>query len=390
MRFLTAGESHGKCLMGILEGIPANLKIDIAQVNAELARRQQGYGRGGRMAIESDTVEFVAGIRGGVTTGAPIGFFIANKDYENWAGIIGADASQLDERKVTAVRPGHADLAGCIKYAQSDARNILERASARETAAKVVIGAIAKQYLAELGIRVTSFTTGIDCVFSMYDCEERGCNQCGHAFEDIIARADRSPVRAMSPYCEKEFMKYIDEAKKSGDTLGGEVRVIARGMPVGIGSHIAFDKRLEYKIAGHLMAIPSVKGVAVGNIFTLMGGDGSQTHDALSYDKNGKIVRKTNNAGGIEGGISNGEDIVVMLGIKPVPSVPKGIPSIDIQAKQNAISARERGDTCVVPAAGVVAEAVLAYALAEAIAETLGGDHMAEVRERMRLKRDAF
>lgn len=385
MRFLTAGESHGKCLVGILEGIPANLNIDIAAVNAELKRRQAGYGRGGRMSIESDTAEFVAGIRGGVTTGAPIGFLIANRDYENWAGVIGADAVGLDERKITAVRPGHADLAGCIKYAQSDARNILERASARETAAKVVIGAIAKQYLKELGIAVASYTKaiGVTC-----DYEQTGDQEI-YSFEEILERADLSPVRAMCPYCEKKFMEYIDKAVAKGDTLGGEVRVIARGMPVGIGSHIAFDKRLEYKLAGHLMAIPSVKDVAIGNIFTLVGGDGSGVHDALSYDKSGKIVRATNNAGGIEGGISNGEDIVIMLGLKPIPSVPKGVPSVDIETKQNATSAHERGDTCIVPAAGVVAEAVLAYALAEAISETLGGDHMDEARERMRLKRGA-
>ena len=347
MRFLTAGESHGKYLMGILEGIPANLEIDSTAINAELKRRQAGYGRGGRMQIESDTVEFVAGIRGGITTGAPIGFLIANRDYENWSGIIGAQATRTDERRVTAVRPGHADLAGCIKYAQRDARNILERASARETAVKVVIGAIAKQYLREVGVGVSSRIL-----------------QVGGVDADA----------------EQAVKDKIDACLAEGDTLGGVLRVSAFGLPVGIGSHIACDKRLEYKLCASLMAIPSVKSVSVGDISAAISGTGSEFHDALYYNKNGKMTRKTNRAGGIEGGMSNGEDIVITLGLKPIPSVPAGIPSVDIETKQNTVSARERGDTCVLPAAGVVAEA---------ISETLGGDHMDEVRARMKLKREA-
>jgi len=353
LRYLTAGESHGKALMGILEGIPANLKIDTAAVNAELARRQQGFGRGGRMRIESDAVDFIAGIRGGVTTGAPIGFLINNKDYENWAGIIGADATDLESRKLTAVRPGHADLAGCIKYNQKDARNILERASARSTAAQVVIGAIAKQYLSELGITIKS---------------------------QILSVGGAETESAMR--------KRIDEAAKAGDTLGGEIKVVAQGVPVGVGSHTMPDKRLEFKLSAHLSAIPSVKCVSFGNICAYADKAGSEFHDTLSYGKNGNIVRQTNNAGGIEGGISNGEEIVISLCLKPIPSVPKGIPSVDIKTKQNTTSANERGDTCAAEAAGVVAEAVLAYALAEAVTGTLGGDHMDEVKQRMREKRE--
>ena len=352
LRYVTAGESHGKALMGILEGIPANLKIDFAFIDAELKRRQSGYGRGARMQIESDTAEFIAGIRGGVTTGAPIGFLIENRDYKNWEGIVGADAARLNERKLTAVRPGHADLAGCIKYAQKDARNILERASARSTAATVVIGAIAKQYLSALGITVSSEVLSVG-----------------------------------GAKTEKEIKKRIDDALAAGDTLGGEIKLAARGLCVGLGSHTAADKRLEFKLAGHLAAIQSVKSVAFGNVCAYAKAFGSETHDALYYDKHGKIVRKTNNAGGIEGGISNGEELVITLVLKPVPSVPKGVPSVDIETKSPAPSARERGDACVTEAACAVAEAVLAYALAESVAETLGGDHMEEAARRMELKR---
>jgi len=354
MRYLTAGESHGKALMGILEGIPANLQIDFGFVDAELKRRQGGYGRGGRMAIESDKADFIAGIRGGVTTGAPIGFLVHNKDYENWQDIIGAEATKTDERKLTAVRPGHADLGGCIKYNQKDARNILERASARETAARVVIGAVCKQYLSQLGVTISGKVLTVG------------------------GESQRENQR-----------EKINQALSTGDTLGGTLEVRAKGVPIGIGSHIASEQRLEYSLFALLAAIPAVKSVSVGNVEAYTTQFGSETHDALYLDKSKNIIRKTNNAGGIEGGISNGEDIIFTLGLKPIPSVPSGLPSVDIETKKEARSAIERGDACVVEAASVVAEAALAIGLAQAMMDTIGGDYMDEVKQRVKQKRES-
>jgi chorismate synthase len=351
MRYLTAGESHGKALMGILEGIPSGLFIDFALIDAELSRRQKGYGRGGRMKIEKDGAEFISGIRASVTTGAPIGFIILNRDYENWADIIGPRATNLEAKKLTAVRPGHADLAGAIKYDHADCRNVLERASARNTATLTVIGAIAKQYLSALGISI------------------------GSKIISVGGETDPGKQKAR-----------IDFAMSGGDTLGGELELIASGMPVGTGSFISPDKRLEFKLSGFLAAIPSVKSVSIGDECA-HAHMGSEVHDAVFYDENGRIKRQTNRAGGIEGGISNGEDIVIRLKLKPVPSVSKGVPSIDIETKRNSVSAVERGDTVVVEPACVVAEGVLAYALAEAISETFGGDTMGEVIERVRVRR---
>ena len=353
LSYMTAGESHGKALMGILEGIPANLNLDLAAIDAALFARQQGKGRGGRMLIETDKAEFIAGVRGGVTTGAPIGFLVHNKDYQNWQDIMGAHATQTDKAKLTAVRPGHADLAGCIKYAQTDARNILERASARGTATQVVVGAICAQYLAALGVQVSSKVLSIG----------------GENAQDKID-------------------KKIEKALAEGDTLGGKIALSVKGMPYGIGSHIASDKRLEFTLSSHLAAIQSVKSVSFGNVEAYATCFGSEVHDAMYMDKCGKIVRKTNNAGGIEGGISNSEEISITIVCKPIPSVPKGIDSVDIATKKSAPSARERGDACAIEAAAVVAQHVLQFALAQAISSTLGGDHMAEVVQRMKQKRE--
>jgi len=352
LKFLTAGESHGIALMGILQGLPANLKIDFALIDKELARRQQGAGRGARMQIETDSAQFLSGIRGGITTGAPIGFLINNADHKNWADIIGADATKLNERCLTAVRPGHADLAGCIKYNQKDARNILERASARNTAATVAIGAVCKQYLAVLGIEISS---------------------------KILSIGGESKTQ--------KIKDKIDEAKQKGDTLGGEIALIASGMPIGLGSHISPDKRLEFTLSAHLMALNSIKSVSFGSCDKYAKSFGSQIHDAIYLDKDKKIIRRTNNAGGIEGGISNGEELYITLIAKPIPTVMCGLDSIDITTKKPAKSASERSDTCAVEAVAVVAESILAYSLAEVIVADLGGDTMDETIERMASKR---
>ena len=353
LKFLTAGESHGIALMGILQGLPANLKIDINTVNLELSARQVGHGRGARMAIETDVIKLLAGIRGGVTTGAPIGFLINNKDHANWQDIIGANATKLNDKKLTAVRPGHADLAGCIKYNQSDARNILERASARSTATSVAIGAICSQYLECLGITIKAEVLSIG------------------------GQVDESKIK-----------KAIDKAKQDGDTLGGEVKLVVSGMPVGIGSHIASDARLEFNLMAHLGAINSVKSVSVGNASDYKTKTGLQVHDQMYVDTSGKIIRKTNNAGGIEGGISNGEDIVITLIAKPIPTVMCGLDTVDIATKKPTKSATERSDVCAVEAVAIVAKNVLAYALAEQVINTIGGDTMAEAVERVAKKRE--
>jgi len=363
LKYLTAGESHGKALIGILQGIPANLKVDIDKIDKELSARQQGYGRGSRMSIESDKVDVIAGIRGGVTTGAPIGFSIENKDHENWLDVIGAKATKLNERTLTAVRPGHADLAGCIKYNQLDARNILERASARSTAVQVVIGSICLQLLNELGIQVEAQVKNIGGIF--VEADDLDCPK------------------------EKDIIKKINEAKAKGDTLGGEILLKIKNLSTGFGSHISPEVKLEYAIMSNLGAIQSVKAVAIGEILDNLTLAGSEFHDELFVDKNKKIYRKTNRAGGIEGGISNGEDIVVSIFCKPIPSVPMGLKSVDIITRKPTTSASERGDTTAIESAAVVAKSVLAFTVAKVVLATLGGDHMDEVIERMNKKREA-
>ena len=379
MRYLTAGESHGKGLTAILEGVPANLTVDPEEINKELKRRMSGYGRGGRMKIESDSVEILSGIRGHVTTGAPIAMFIKNRDYENWQDIIGADATQLDKKTVTKVRPGHADLPGCIKYAQKDARNILERSSARETAARVAVGAVCKILLRELGINIGSHVVEICGVKS--SCSYK-------SVDELIEKSDKSEVRCLDAKASEEMKKAIDVAVKNGDTAGGVVEVVASGMPVGIGSHVSYDKKLDYIISGHMMSVQSVKCVELGLGRGYGEVYGSKAHDEI-YIKDGKIFRKTNNAGGVEGGISNGEDIVVRCTLKPIPTLMKGLDTVDLITREKVKAAPERSDYCAVPAGGVVLEAALAFALCSAVLDTLGGDHMDELKQRIRAKREA-
>ncbi len=380
MRFLDAGESHGKALAGIIEGLPAGVEINLGYINGELKRRQSGYGRGGRMKIESDEVEILSGVRGGFSLGSPLAFIIKNKDFEAWNGIMGEDADMTDKRVVSCVRPGHADLAGCVKYGFTDARNVLERASARETAARVAAGAVCKSFLSMLGVKIGSHVYnvgGVKCACGAYSAEE------------LISRADASEVRCMDGAAAEKMMRRIDAAKAEGDTVGGEVEIVVSGVPAGIGSHVHYDRKLDFALMGAIGGVQSVKSVSVGMGAECADLPGSRVHDEI-YLTDGRLGRRTNNAGGIEGGVSNGEDIIIRAALKPIPTVMRGLNTVDIRTGVAAKSSPERSDVCAVPAAGVVLESVAAFVIADKLLETLGGDRMDEVKERFYKKRAGY
>ena len=376
MRFVTAGESHGKCLTGILEGLPAGLRVDVDLVNLQLQRRQAGYGRGGRMQIERDEVEVTAGVRLGKTLGSPVCFVIRNRDWEHWQAAMscGPPDAGVNTRPLTSPRPGHVDLAGALKYRTHDARDVLERASARETAARVAGGAFCRLLLGEFGIGIGShvLAVGRERVASRYERLDSSA---------ILGLDPTSQVRCADPEVGKQMMSLIDRAKKDGDTLGGTVEVVAAGVPPGLGTHTQWDRRLDGRIAQAMMSIPSAKGVEIGEGVAGASDFGSAVHDGIYYDAEvRRFFRKTNRAGGLEAGISNGEDIRVRLHLKPIPTLRKPLPSADLRTKEAHEAAFERSDTCVVPAAGVVAEAMLALVLADAFLEKFGGDSVAETR----------
>jgi len=355
LRYLTAGESHGRQLTAIIDGFPAGLKIDISAVNAELKRRQQGIGRGGRMAIESDAVCFTAGVRNSVTTGNPISFYIENKDYDAWRPYMDCAACDTESKKLTRVRPGHADLAGCIKYGHNDARNVLERASARETAARTAVGAVCRQLLFALGVEISSAVLSV------------------------------GGVKFTEPDGGKTVAAAVEKAKADGDTLGGGISVFASGVKAGFGSHTQFDKKADYLISGCLMSIQGVKSVSVGLGEGYADIRGSKAHDEIFVRQGvdgAKYYRETNNAGGIEGGITNGERLVFNLTMKPIPTLMKGLRTVDIATGGAAVAAAERSDVAAVQACAVVAENALAYALLKLILDRTGGDYMGEIIER--------
>lgn len=346
-RFLTAGESHGKCLTAIIEGIPSGFEINPDFINKELKRRQGGYGRGGRMKIESDTVEITSGVRFGKTLGSPITLVIQNKDFENWQKIMSTDPKDFtDEKAFSKYRPGHADFAGSVKYNQTDLRNILERSSARKTAIEVAVGALAKQILEQFNIK----------------CYSR------------IIQIGQGKT-------EEEFKKEIDKAKEAGDTLGGKFEVIYENLPVGLGSFVHWDRMLDGKIAQAVMSIPAVKSVSIGNqdAYKVMG---SEFHDQM-YLENGKIIRKTNNAGGIEGGMTNGEPLVVTAVMKPIPTLRKPLKTIDLKNMEQTEAHFERSDTCAVEACSVVAENRIACVLLDEFLLKYGGDNFEEIKNRL-------
>ncbi len=376
IRFLTAGESHGRALLCILEGIPANLELSSEYINRELQRRQKGYGRGGRMKIESDRVEFLSGLRFGKTLGSPISMAIWNKDWENWSDKM-AYEGEAPESVVpfSRPRPGHADLAGGIKYNQKDLRNILERASARETAARVAVGAVCKRFLEEFGIRIGSYVISIGNLKP--EIKE----------ENLLKRhelAENSQVRFPGPSNDEEFTKLIDEAKERGESLGGVFEVFAIGVPPGLGSHIQWDKRIDGKIAQAMMSIQAIKGVEIGLGFESARRFGSEVHDEIGWSEEKGYFRYTNNLGGTEGGITNGMPIVVRCAMKPIPTLTKPLRSVDISTREGVRAGKERSDVVAVPAASVVGEAMLAIVLADALLEKLGGDFMEEVKERFK------
>ncbi len=377
IRFLTSGESHGKALLCIVEGIPANLEISSHYINKELSRRQRGYGRGGRMKIESDRVEFLSGIRFGKTLGSPISMVIWNKDWENWSDKMSYEG-EPSEKVVpfTRPRPGHADLAGGIKYNQRDLRNILERASARETAARVAVGALCKRFLEEFGIRIGSYVLSIGQLKP--EIKEK----------DLLKRhelAEASEVRFPDPSKDEEFKKLIDEARERGESLGGIFEVFALGVPPGLGSHIQWDKRLDGRIAQAMMSIQAIKGVEIGMGFESAMKFGSEVHDEIGWSKERGYFRYSNNLGGVEGGISNGMPIVVRCAMKPIPTLTKPLRSVDIQTREEVKAGKERSDVVAVPAASIVGEAMLAIVIASALLEKLGGDFMEELKERFKI-----
>jgi len=372
-RFLTGGESHGKGLVAIVEGMVAALPLEAEYINKQLKRRQQGYGRGPRMKIEEDKAEIMAGVRYGLTTGSPIALFITNRDWQNWQEQLSVSPVEKEAEPVTCPRPGHADLAGVTKYGLKDIRPIIERASARETAARVAVGAVARRFLEELGIAIYSYTVAI----GQHHWEQDETSSIDWH------QVEASPVRCAHAELEKAMMAAIDEAKANGDTLGGIFEVIATGIPIGLGSHVSWDRRLDGKIAQAIMSINAVKGVEIGAGFAVARLKGSQAHDVIEPGPHSKAKglpwrHATNRAGGIEGGISNGENIIVRAAVKPIATLASPLPSIDLRSGEKAKAHYERSDICVVPAAGVIAEAILATVLADACLDKFGGDNLKE------------
>lgn len=378
LRFFTAGESHGKALIGIIEGIPANLSLSPNDIDPELKRRQSGYGRGGRMKIESDHAEILSGVRWGKTIGSPITLLIENRDFKNWAEGMSIDPSHAGSiPPVTRPRPGHADLAGAIKYHQRDIRNILERSSARETAMRVALGSVAKKFLAEFKIRIGSFVTQIGNV----SIDLRSHLLSDSELIDAFHKAETSQVRCPDEIATQRMVDLIEDAIKKGDSLGGVFEVFVVGLPMGLGSHVQWDRRLDGRLAQAVMSIQAIKGVEIGSGFDMAGLSGSEVMDEIFYNLEASgFYRKTNNAGGIEGGMSNGMPVIIRAAMKPIPTLRKPLRSIDITTKEEIEAAYERSDVCAVPAASVIGEAMVALVIADAMLEKFGGDSMTEVK----------
>jgi chorismate synthase len=369
LRYFTAGESHGQCLIGVVEGLPAGLKLDLAAINRDLARRQQGYGRGGRMKIEADEAEVVSGVRHNETIGSPVTLMVKNRDFK---------INELPA--VTKPRPGHADLAGVIKYDRQDARDILERSSARETAMRVAIGGVCKLLLAQIGVDIVGHIVSLGTVQAKTD---------GLTFGQIRERSEASEVRCADPEAEKKMIEAIDAAKGQGDTIGGVFEVIAVGVPIGLGSHVHWDRKLDANLARALMSIQAMKGVEVGLGFEAARRLGSQVHDEILAAKDGVFTRAGNNAGGFEGGMTNGQPVVVRVAMKPLSTLMKPMRSVDIQTGQEVKATVERSDVCATPAAAVIGEAVVAVELAKAVLDKFGGDSVREMKRNVESYREA-
>lgn len=381
MRYLTAGESHGPQLTTIIEGLPAQLELLAEDINTELARRQGGYGRGRRMQIEKDQAQITSGVRHGKTTGAPIALVVENKDWTHWTKVMGAEPISEDEekevkRKLTRPRPGHADLNGAIKYGHRDMRNVLERSSARETTVRVAAGAVAKKILKTFGIEVAGHVLEIGGV--------RAVDTDYTSVKDLKERSEASQVRCLDEQASEQMIAAIDQAKQDGDSIGGVVEVVVQGVPIGLGSHVQYDRKLDAKIAGAVMSINAFKGVEIGIGFEAARLPGSRVHDEILWNQEEGYTRKTNNLGGFEGGMTNGMPIVVKGVMKPIPTLYKPLQSVDIDSKEPFQASIERSDSCAVPAASVVAEAVVAWEVANALLETFGSDRVDSIAENIR------
>jgi len=379
LRFLNAGESHGPALTAIIEGYPSNVKITTDRINKELARRQKGYGRGGRMKIEKDAVEILSGVRFGITLGSPITLMVRNKDWENWTDIMAIEGDPINKKQILEPRPGHADLTGGIKYGFYDLRNVLERASARETTTRVAVGALCKILLEDIGIKIGSY------VLSIGEKKIDKSEIESISYEDRFNNAENSELRLPILGKDEEFKEYIDKAKEDGESLGGIFEVYALNVPVGLGSYSQWDTRLDGKIAQAIMSIQAIKGVEIGEGYNLAYLPGSQAHDEIFYSKERGFYRKTNRAGGLEGGMTNGEPIIVRAAMKPIPTLMrhKSLQSVNVITKEPFDAAKERSDITAVPAAAVVAESMLAFVLAREILEKFGSDNWIQIKERI-------
>ena len=377
-RFTTAGESHGRALVAIVEGLPAGLAVDVELVNRDLERRQWGYGRGGRMKIERDRAEVLSGVRHGRTLGSPVALQIENRDWKNWTGVMSAEPVAPGEvpeekmRRVKRPRPGHADLAGGLKYGARDLRDILERASARETAARVACGALARQLLAAFGVEIRSHVVQLGGI---------PASPVEADWEQVCRIPEDAPLRCADEEAQRRMVALVDETRREGDTLGGVFEVVARGVVAGLGSHTSWEEKLDGRLARAVMSIPAVKAVSIGAGVEAAALPGSQVHDEIGYDAAGRaFTRPTNRAGGLEGGITNGEELRVRGFLKPISTLRRALRSVDIETKAEESAAFERSDVTAVPAAGVIGEAMVALTLASALSEKFGGDHVEEMR----------
>jgi chorismate synthase len=373
-KFTTAGESHGPQLTIIVQGMPAGVRLDREAINRDLKRRQHGYGRGGRMKIESDEAEVTAGVRGGETLGSPIAMTIRNRDFDNWRGAMDPwelDDAEVHKRRVHAPRPGHVDLPGGMKYNRRDLRDILERASARETASRVAAGAIAKELLRAFGIEIRSGVVSVG---------DAGDPEGSPTFEDLGKVDDESPLRAVNKDHEPAMIAAVDRAREAGETLGGTIVIAARGVPVGLGSYVQWNEKLDGRIGQAILSIHAVKAVAIGDGVSASRKIGSDVHDAIYFDDERRYHRNTNRAGGLEGGVTNGQDVVVRAFMKPISTLRRGLPSVDTETREAHRSQWERSDVTAVPACGVVCEAMLAIVLADAMREKFGGDSLGEMQ----------
>ena len=383
LRFSTAGESHGPALVALVEGMPAGVPLLAATVDHELARRQQGYGRGRRMLIETDRIEWLAGVRAGETIGGPIAMLIRNHDWANWTAIMdpaprAEDAEGPRKRQVTRVRPGHADLTGLLKYDRTDARDILERASARETTARVAAGALARVLLRALGVHIGSHLVHLGGVDAAPPAELP---------DDLNAAADASPVRTLDPAAEGRMIERIDAAKRDGNTLGGICEVVVTGLPVGLGSHVSWDRRLDGRLGQAMLSIPAVKGVEIGLGFETARRTGAEVHDEIvaapGRSRTGHVRRRSNRAGGTEGGMTTGEPVVIRVAMKPISTLMRPLHTVDVATGEAAAAVAERSDVTAVPAMGVIAEAMAALVLADAVLEKFGGDSLGELQRNL-------